>query len=322
MHVTVAICTWNRANLLDQTLTRLRDLRVPDGVTWDLLVVNNNCTDDTEAVIAKHTDRLPLRGLFEAKQGLSNARNCAIDAANGELLVWTDDDVLVDPEWLVGFVSAARRWPNAAYFGGAILPWYESPPPTWLTNNLRLFEGLLVIRNLDVDERPFRGNEKPYGANMAFRSSLFRRIRFNPSLGRCGLSAILGEETALFAELAGAGYMGLWVPSAKVRHFISSSRMTPKYVWSYFAGVGQTQLRLEGVPSGRPLWGAPRWLWRLYPELLCKYYLQRLFGRREWTLTLTKAAQVKGMIDECRARLGAKRAAYADQQAMSDSKCS
>ena len=74
MKVTVAICTWNRASLLDQTLTQMHQLRVPSNVEWELLIVNNNCTDDTDAVIARHHGVLPLRRLFESKPGLSNVR--------------------------------------------------------------------------------------------------------------------------------------------------------------------------------------------------------------------------------------------------------
>src|SRR3954466_10143738 len=110
MLVSVAICTWNRAENLDQTLAGLRGLHVPADVEWELLVVNNNSTDATEEVIARHTAQLPLRRLFERKQGLSNARNCAAAAARGDLLLWTDDDVLVDPDWLAVYVDSARRW--------------------------------------------------------------------------------------------------------------------------------------------------------------------------------------------------------------------
>jgi glycosyltransferase involved in cell wall biosynthesis len=98
MVITVAICTWNRAALLDQTLAEMRNLRVPKGVDWELLVVNNNCIDDTDEVIAKHADKLPLRGLVEPKPGHSNARNRAMREARGEDVVWTDDDVRVSSE--------------------------------------------------------------------------------------------------------------------------------------------------------------------------------------------------------------------------------
>src|SRR5688572_10217281 len=117
MIITVALCTWNRAELLDQTLMGMRKLRIPDGVVWELLVVNNNCTDETDQVIARHIPRLPIRRLLETKQGHSNARNCAVAAAQGELMIWTDDDVLVAPDWLEQYVEAVGKWPNVTVFG-------------------------------------------------------------------------------------------------------------------------------------------------------------------------------------------------------------
>ena len=98
------------------------NLTVPVGVKWELLVVNNRCTDDTDSVIARHQMRLPLRRLFEPEPGLSNARNCAVAAAQGDLMLWTDDDVLIDRDWLEAYVAAASKWPDAGYFGGRIEP--------------------------------------------------------------------------------------------------------------------------------------------------------------------------------------------------------
>src|SRR5262245_31774006 len=112
MKVSVAICTWNRAALLDQTLAEMSNLRIPSGVDWELLVVNNNCTDATDEIIARHADRIPVRRLFESRQGHSHARNCAIEASSGELILWTDDDVLVDSNWLAAYVAAAESHPE------------------------------------------------------------------------------------------------------------------------------------------------------------------------------------------------------------------
>lgn len=89
MRITVAVCTWNRARLRDQTLAAMRQLQVPAGVEWELLVVNNNCTDATDDVIERHSTHLPIRRLFEVKQGHSHARNRAVAEATGELIVWT-----------------------------------------------------------------------------------------------------------------------------------------------------------------------------------------------------------------------------------------
>ena len=110
MKLTVAICTWNRATLLRRTLDSLTAQRNLQGVAWEFLVVNNNCTDDTDAVIAAFDSRLPIRRLHEPVPGLSNARNTAIAAAAGDYIVWTDDDVVVCPEWLSAYVQAFRTW--------------------------------------------------------------------------------------------------------------------------------------------------------------------------------------------------------------------
>src|SRR6516225_8873209 len=106
--ITIAICTWNRSKSLNVTLKSLQQLIVPSGIKWELVVINNNCTDDTDEVIARFADGLPIRLLHEKRQGLSNARNCAVKAAKGEYTVWTDDDVIVDSNWLVAYVNAIR----------------------------------------------------------------------------------------------------------------------------------------------------------------------------------------------------------------------
>ena len=87
MLISVAICTWNHAKLLDQTLAEMHRLCIPDSIEWELIVVNNNCSDETDEVIARHSDKLPIRRLFEPKQGLSNSRNCALASATGKLLL-------------------------------------------------------------------------------------------------------------------------------------------------------------------------------------------------------------------------------------------
>jgi glycosyltransferase involved in cell wall biosynthesis len=94
--VSVIIWTWNRAALLDQTLERMHQLRIPEGVRWELVVVNNNCTDHTDELIARHASRLPLVNLHEAQPGKGHACNLALAHASGDLVAWTDDDVLVD----------------------------------------------------------------------------------------------------------------------------------------------------------------------------------------------------------------------------------
>jgi len=300
MLITVAICTWNRAKLLKQCLEQMTKLVIPPDVEWELLVVNNNCTDDTDQVIASFSNRLPIRRLFEPKQGLSHTRNLAASEAKGDYILWTDDDVLVDSNWLVVYENAFQRWPKAAYFGGFIEPWYEKQPPKWITSDLQFFSGLILNRDFGHVERPFLKTEVPYGANMAFQKWIFNKWKFNSRLGRNANDHILSEEVELLNNLKAYGLKGVWVPAAKVEHWIPVHRLTKKYTWNYFHGLGRTVIRIEGIPDGKLLLGAPRWLYRKYLELLVKYYLQLFSGRRDWTKTFVAAAIVAGKICESR----------------------
>src|SRR5438093_1564287 len=132
MRVTIALCTWNRCTLLRQALEQMTRLVIPPGVSWELLVVNNRCTDDTDQVIAGYSGRLPLRRVYEPQPGLSHARNAAVREARGDYILWTDDDALVEEGWVEAYVEAFRRWPQAAVFGGPVRPWFTQTPPTWV----------------------------------------------------------------------------------------------------------------------------------------------------------------------------------------------
>jgi glycosyltransferase involved in cell wall biosynthesis len=302
VNVTVAICTWNRADLLDRTLAQMRNLRIPDGVSWELLVVNNNCTDGTDAVIAGHAGALPLRRLAEPKPGLSNARNCALAHATGELIIWTDDDVLVDPEWLAEYVKAAAANPDAAYFGGTIEPWFEAPPPRWVRDNLTDLQGVLVIRSLGAEVRPFEGDENPFGANMAFRTAVQVRHPYDPQFGRVGGRLVQGEESDLIRRLRREGHFGVWVGTAKVRHYIPQKRTTPAFVRDWFRGNGLSDARAGVFDSHAPtLFGAPRWAWRLYLTYRLKAAVLSPFKNRAWFRALRQSAVLRGVIDEARA---------------------
>jgi glycosyltransferase involved in cell wall biosynthesis len=136
LSVTIAVCTWNRSNSLRVTLLSLQKLTIPPAIDWEVLIVNNNCSDDTDEVVGQFANNLPIRLLHEKRQGLSNARNCAVEAAKGDYILWTDDDVIIDPNWLAAYVNAFRTWPHAAVFGGPIKPKLEGNPPEWLTEML------------------------------------------------------------------------------------------------------------------------------------------------------------------------------------------
>src|SRR6266702_3280450 len=110
MFITVAICTFNRAESLRRTLESLVAIQVTSDLTWEIVIVNNNSTDHTDDVISEYIGRLPVRREFEPRSGKSNALNRAIDVAKGDYIAWIDDDVLVDAGLLTAYMDAFRRW--------------------------------------------------------------------------------------------------------------------------------------------------------------------------------------------------------------------
>jgi glycosyltransferase involved in cell wall biosynthesis len=311
MNVTVAICTWNRAKLLDQTLEQMAKLRVPEGLGWELLVVNNNCTDDSDAIIVRHADRLPLRRLFEREQGQSAARNCAIDAARGELIIWTDDDVLVAPDWLAEYVKAAEAWPDAAFFGGTIEPWFEAEPPPWLRQHVAGMGYMFAIRVPVPHGELIARNDTPYGANMAMRKQAFESARFDNRFSRKKDGHVRGDEIVLLRRLVDCGLHGRWVATARVKHYIPAERMTPRYIWDYHVGQGVECARMDPkLLPGRSFLGWPLWSHRVYWSGLAQECLLRPFKTGRWLSALCWAARGKGHAQEYRrARRESQRAA-------------
>ncbi len=298
MDVTVVICTWNRCDLLKQTLDEMCNLQIPPDIAWELIVVNNNCSDVTDDVIEMYKQRLPIRRLFEAKQGLSNARNCAVASAKGDLIIWTDDDVLVDPMWLAEYVAAACQWPDAAFFGGTVDPWFAARPPRWILKNLDMLSGVYVIRQLGNHIMKINSTDGlPYGANMAMRKYVFESIRFDPDLGHCGTALLCNDEVDFMTRLMELGHYGVWVGTARIQHYIPVERFKTKYIWEVFRGLGQSTLRLDETLKKEKQRDFRRQIRKYYKARIRSWFLYPFKGR-SWIKAFTRAARRRGMIDE------------------------
>lgn len=263
--VSVLICTWNRAGLLDRTLARLHALRVPAGIDWELVVVNNGSADDTETVLDRHADQLPLRRVFEPRPGIVSARNAGLDAARGEILLWTDDDTLVEPDWLERYLEAFDRFGADLVFGTILPDWEGGSAPWWFVPRFNGTFGLLdyggAARAVDV-------HYVGHNANMGFRRSLvdrlgpYRELRVNGRLGK-------GEDLDLSNRAHAAGLTVVYQPAAVVRHFIPS-RMATKGETRRRAWVDAPDhyqilaLDLAREPHLPTLLGMPRYFVRMH----------------------------------------------------------
>jgi glucosyl-dolichyl phosphate glucuronosyltransferase len=247
LRITTAICTWNRSKSLRVTLTSLQQLTIPPGIDWEVLIVNNNCTDDTDEVIEESAGRLPILLLHEKRQGHSHARNCAVTAAKGDYILWTDDDVIVDAYWLVAYVNAIRTWPKAALFGGPIKLKLEGNPPPWLLEMLHEERLASVYAQRDLSSAPVKLNWEngiiPWGANLCIRMREQQNFRYKPQLGRYRNQQIRGEETDVVRTMLESGAEGWWVPDAIVHHVITQDLQTRAHLRRYFIGLGRSYVR-------------------------------------------------------------------------------
>lgn len=296
--ITVAIPTHNRARLLRQTLESLAHVRVPDGFDWEILVVQNNCTDETPAMLAEFATRLPLRALCDARPGVNNARNTAVEASRGEYIIFTDDDTILCDEWLSAYATAFDSFPKADILGGPIVPRFCAKPARWLEEALP--DVAVAYGSLDRCER---GHElsptlHPFGANMAFRAHVLHDTPFDPSLGPKGKSRINGSETELILRLLANGHIGRWVDGARVEHCIQEKQMTTKFLRWYFMGHGASRAITEPLPPGTKfLLGRPRWLWRELVTAELKYRTRRLYrSPKVWIRDLKRASVARGQL--------------------------
>jgi glycosyltransferase involved in cell wall biosynthesis len=129
--------------VIKQTLESFTRLQVPAGLEWEVVVVDNNSQDGTSAVLESFTSRLPLRHFLETHQGIAHARNRAALEARGDIILWTDDDVQVKPNWLAGYVEAFAEHPECGFFVGPVELLFEGIASAWLLGGLDSIGGAL-----------------------------------------------------------------------------------------------------------------------------------------------------------------------------------
>jgi glycosyltransferase involved in cell wall biosynthesis len=282
MLVTVAICTWNRAPLLDKTLTSLASLIIPENVSWELLIVNNASTDGTSDVVQKHvqTRRLPLQLLHQPKSGVSYARNMAHEASRGDFHLWTDDDVIVDEHWMRELLTTFNRT-NADIVYGKVEPWWQTGPPRWFTSD---FEGHFALLNHgEVEKRmpgpPYLG----YTVNCGFRrSSMLQLGKFREDFGFSKNGGGAGEDTEMFIRAYASGMNVVYTPNAIVKHNIPEIRCRKSFYRRRAWNGGRVNLQLILGKSGNAptLFRIPRYIYRINLSYLAQF-LRNLILCRE-----------------------------------------
>lgn len=235
--VSVIISTYNRCHLLPSALESV--LAQEGGVRYEVIVVDNNSTDETRKVVESFIERgtANLRYIFEGKQGLSHGWNAGIAEARAPLVAFTDDDLCVERTWVAEIKRAFDEHPEVDFVGGRVLPRFQSEPPAWLTS-----DHWSPLAILDHGPEPFYVNvSKPYPLlNKSFRREVFERVGlFKPDMGRIKDGVGSTEDHDLQLRIWRAGGQGLYVPNIVMISDIDPHRLTKAYHRRWHRGHGR-----------------------------------------------------------------------------------
>jgi glycosyltransferase involved in cell wall biosynthesis len=260
--VSVLVATRLRPAQLGETLEGFAamDTRVARGsgpLRYEVIVVDNGADEATRQVVEQAAMRMPVRRLVEPVAGKNRALNRGLEAACGALVVFTDDDVSVEPEWLRELWEGAARWPDAAMFGGRILPrWPEGAPgregaarQTALSG--QFFDHAFAVADFAHPEGRYSSGYI-YGANMAIRAEVFREgWRFDERMGPDGTDRyITGSETSLTVALERRGHHAIYLPGAVVHHRIRPDQLTPAWLHGRAFRKGRAEALKRGLGGG------------------------------------------------------------------------
>ena len=225
MKIDVILPTYNRADLLTRALDSALDATTPAGHTIQIIVVDNNSTDRTKALVADYMSKCGprLQYLFEPKQGRHHALNCGIAQSSADVIAFFDDDERLVPSWFETIAENFAR-PDIDFIGGPVLPEWSAPPPAWLPK--RGYGGVLGIIDHGNRRRRYRTPDFPEmltGGNTAMRRS---------ALTACGPYSpdyMYTEDRYMWERLCAIGAGGDYVPEFVVYHHIPAKRLQKSY---------------------------------------------------------------------------------------------
>ncbi len=230
--VSAIIPTYNRAKYLKNAILSLQQQNLPQE-QYEIIVVDQNSTDDTKKVtIELGLSNKAVLYLNEPNLGLHYARHTGARVARGEILAFTDDDAICDPNWLAGLIKLYSE-PDVGCVGGRILPKWEVEPPEWISKHYGEYLSLLdwgeQVKELRTPEI--------YGTNFSIRKTLlFKLGGFNPdSFGPIWLG---DGETGLLFKVLKSSHRIIYTPEAVVWHVIPASRLTLRSMKRRFANEG------------------------------------------------------------------------------------
>jgi len=234
----VVICTYNNASSLDRVLEALAGQRATDALDWRVLVVENNCSDQTMDVLRAHLRAgiVPLRVVHEPEQGLTPARVRGVAETSADWIAFVDDDCLLAPDWIAQLAEVIDDHPLAGGIGGEVSLDWE-------------FEPASFVRSRDWAYARQAGAQAETRASLAGAGMVIRRRALEetgwtkqPYLAdRVGSRLVSGGDVEIALRL-GAAHELWFDPRLRLRHVIPAHRTTFRYLSRLVYGLGVSNL--------------------------------------------------------------------------------
>jgi glycosyltransferase involved in cell wall biosynthesis len=253
--LSVIICTWNRAALLKETLTSIQAARRPASASVEVVVVDNNSGDNTADIVRGAQLNWPhgeLAYVFEGRQGKQFALNTGIRHSTGDAIAFTDDDVRVDPAWLMNIVEVLNS-SRAGLVGGITRVEWPSDRPSWYSPRMSAVTGEYDLGPTPIEPAP--PEFVPAGNNCIVRKEIIDKIGYYSEAHFRHMDYEFGMRART------AGVLTRYEPSLVVTTGVPKGAASKRYFrrWTFKMGIA---LALSDSGQAPRLFGAPRWAWR------------------------------------------------------------
>ena len=240
---TVAIPTYNGASRLPELLERLQNQLDTENMNWEIIVVDNNSTDNTAQVVQNYQESwqypYPLKYCFEAKQGSAYARQKAVAEAKSELIGFLDDDNYPLSNWVATAYNFAQKYPQAGAYGSQIHPDWEVEPPENFQQRIAPFLAITERGNLPLLYETKKKLLPPSAGLVVRRKAWLDSISTNSILpGRVADGMLAGEDLEMLSYIQKSGWEIWYNPEMEIYHKIPNTRLQRAYLIPFFQGIG------------------------------------------------------------------------------------
>jgi glycosyltransferase involved in cell wall biosynthesis len=310
--VSIIITAYNRARQLADVLASVLLLETDGTYRYEVVVVDNNSTDTTRNVVEDYIPKftaevtkdkcLGLKYIFEPKQGKPYALNRGLAEIRGVFIFFTDDDVTVDPQWLISMMNCFQQT-RCDGIGGRVLPVYPQNTPDWIKGDHNKMSGIVVVYDYGKETRRYDSSMDEFiGANYAFKKQVFEDCGlFRTEFSRSKVP--VGEDREFISRVIRNKKVLYYCGQAVVHHPVDLNRAKFKNIarWNIALGRSAALREREEGQAFKYIGGVPRYLWRgIVLDFL--WILPSVFSRRALFFSLRRFFRKVGMIREYRAR--------------------